>query len=248
MENLEKKYCSYGCGRPAIKKLKNGKYCCESNCAKCPIIRNKIKKNHANSKEVYKNLSQEIKNRMKWAKGLTKESDPRLMNISIKLKQHYSKPNIHGSFYGRKHTEETKRKISIGTSKAYNYSVNRKSGRGRGGYYKGFWCDSTYELAFIIYCFDHNINVQRNKEYFIYEYKGKKHRYYPDFIIDDTLYEIKGFSNGRLPFKIQSVKNAKRKYKILFYKDLKYIFDYIKQKYDKDVDKNISDLYTIKKR
>ena len=245
---LENKYCSFGCGRKAIKKFKNGRYCCESNQSKCPAIRKRIIENHADSKEIYRNLPQEIKERMKWCKGLTKETDIRVKNIALKRKEYYKNPNIHGSFYGRKHTEETKRKISIGTSKAYNYEANRKSGRGRGGYYKGFWCDSTYELAFIIYCLDHNIKIERNTEYFLYEYKGKQRRYYPDFIIDGILYEIKGFSNGQLPFKIKSVLEANKNYKILFPKDLKYVFDYIKKEYNKDVGKNISDLYTELKR
>ena len=247
-DNLENKFCSFGCGRKAVKRFKNGNYCCEYNSVKCPVIRKRLIENHANSKEIYKNLPEEIKERMKWCKCLTKETDVRLKNMGIKRKEYYKNPDVHGSFYGRKHTEETKRKISIGTSKSYNYEANRKSGRGRGGYYKGFWCDSTYELAFIIYCFDHNIKVERNKEYFIYEYNGKKHRYYPDFVIDNVLYEIKGFSNGQLQFKLKSLQKSGRTYKVLFQKDLKYVFDYIKETYNKVVDKNISDLYTELKR
>lgn len=63
--------CSYGCGNIAKYRLKNGNYCCESNTAKCPAIKKKLKENHVDSKEVYKNLPQEKKDKMNWNKGKT---------------------------------------------------------------------------------------------------------------------------------------------------------------------------------
>jgi len=39
---METIYCSFGCGRPAIKQFQNGKYCCELHYASCPAIRKKI--------------------------------------------------------------------------------------------------------------------------------------------------------------------------------------------------------------
>lgn len=110
------------------------------------------------------------------------------------------------------------------------------------GKYKGFYCASTYELAYIIYCLDHNINIQRCKEYFEYEYKGKKHRYYPDFIVDDEIIEIKGFWNEVVDIKKEAVLEQNRKYKILYRKDLQYCFDYIEKFYNK-TENLITDLY-----
>lgn len=43
------------------------------------------------------------------------------------------------------------------------------SGRSKSGYYKGFFCGSTYELVYYIYCKDHNINIDRNEETFLYQ-------------------------------------------------------------------------------
>lgn len=63
--------CSYGCGNNAKYKLKNGNFCCESNVAKCPAIKQKLKENHVDAKEVYKNLSQNKKDKMNWNKGKT---------------------------------------------------------------------------------------------------------------------------------------------------------------------------------
>lgn len=45
--------------------------------------------------------------------------------------------------------------------------------RGKHGWYKGYWCDSSYELAFLIYCLDHKIKIERNREGFEYVFEGK---------------------------------------------------------------------------
>lgn len=59
--------------------------------------------------------------------------------------------------------------------------------------YDGINFDSRPELAFYIYCKDNSINIERNiSKSFTYEYNGKQHSYFPDFNIDDKLYEIKG--------------------------------------------------------
>lgn len=61
------------------------------------------------------------------------------------------------------------------------------------GYYKGIWCDSSWELAYLLYCFGNNISVERNEEYFEYDFEGKTYKFYPDFIVNGKLVEIKGF-------------------------------------------------------
>jgi hypothetical protein len=48
------------------------------------------------------------------------------------------------------------------------------------GYYKGYYCASSYELIYLVYCLDHNINIERNKYTFVYNYEGKDHVYIPD--------------------------------------------------------------------
>ena len=42
-----------------------------------------------------------------------------------------------------------------------NWMFNKKHGNGKKGYYKGIYCDSTWELAFLVYCFDNNIPIIR---------------------------------------------------------------------------------------
>ena len=37
-----------------------------------------------------------------------------------------------------------------------NHNNNpNKTGKGKKGWYKGFFCSSTYELAYVIFCLDH---------------------------------------------------------------------------------------------
>lgn len=237
------KLCDYGCGQEARYQRKNGKWCCSKCTVQCPAIRKKLVENHPDSKEIYKNLSPEKKQNMAWNKGLTAETNNSVKKGRDKIRQMYATGKLKGTFAGRRHTEKTKKLISQNTSKAYNYNANRKSGRGKKGWYKGYFCDSTYELAYIIYCLDHNVSIKRNKEYFLYEYQGKLHRYYPDFIVDGVIVEIKGFANGALPYKEQSLKDSGKPYKILFPKDLQDVFKYIQTRYNKTVDVNIHELY-----
>lgn len=69
------------------------------------------------------------------------------------------------------------------------------SGHGKQGWYKNYWCDSSYELAFVVYNLDHNIQFERNKEGFEYIFNGGHHRFFPDFIMDGKYIEIKGYFN-----------------------------------------------------
>ena len=66
------------------------------------------------------------------------------------------------------------------------------SGRGKSGWYKNYWCDSSWELAWVIYNLDHNIKFKRFKGYFLYTFENKSKKYFPDFELEDgTIIEIK---------------------------------------------------------
>jgi hypothetical protein len=108
---------------------------------------------------------------------------------------------------------------------------NRKgAGRGKHGWYKGIWCDSSYELAWVIYQLDHNIPFTRNTQSYEYTFNGKQYQYYPDFIQGGKIIEIKGFVNEQTLAKIKSVPNLI----ILMRNDLQKEFDYVIRKYGKD--------------
>lgn len=63
------------------------------------------------------------------------------------------------------------------------------SGRAKTGYYKGIYCGSTYELCWLIYQLDHNLDVSRFEG--VLEFNDVK--YIPDFLQDGKIIEIKGY-------------------------------------------------------
>ena len=115
------------------------------------------------------------------------------------------------------------------------------SGTSKKGWYKGYFCGSSWELAWLIYQLDHNILVKRNKEGFNYNFKGKIKKYYPDFIVNDEYIEIKNYETDQV---IEKTKQFPYKLKLLYKKDLMDIFNYVEQKYGK----NYINLYEIKEK
>jgi len=111
------------------------------------------------------------------------------------------------------------------------FSGNNKENK---GYYKGVYCDSTWELAYVIYNIDHNIPIKRCEKVYEYTYNNKARKYHPDFELEDgTIVEIKGYEyDESLQYKIASVKDVD--VKVLRRDDLQYIFDYVVETYGKD--------------
>ena len=105
--------------------------------------------------------------------------------------------------------------------------------------------DSSWELAYYIYMKDHNMNIIRESKILYYSYNGITYRYYPDFIVDNNLIEIKGDQffdeNDNLidPFGGKDPGLLRAKYEcmkannviIIRQADLKPIFEYIHDKY-----------------
>ena len=238
--------CDYGCGQEAKYQLKNGKWCCCKSFNSCPAIRKKNRESQIIRSDRQKRIDAWVKRRLKgyqaWNKGLTKETDIRVKNYGERNHLNFIKENRNGSFKGKRHTDEAKSKISNKMLGNQNGRLAKGCGRGKKGWYKGFFCDSTYELAYVIYCLDHNIDIKRNTEYFTYEYKGKQHRYYPDFIVNGELIEIKGYHSDLVDIKLKSVNKP---IKILYYDNMKYIFDYIYEKYGYKIYKTKNNLYEM---
>ena len=70
----------------------------------------------------------------------------------------------------------------------------KRGGRGKHGWYKGIWCDSSWELAWVLYHIDHGISFVRNDIGFEYTFNSKNRKYFPDFVLDDGTYvEVKGW-------------------------------------------------------
>ena len=109
------------------------------------------------------------------------------------------------------------------------------SGTGKHGWYKGYHCDSSWELAFVIYNLEHNIHFIRNTTGFEYEFEGKRANYFPDFIMDDGTYiEITGYKNKLKDVKTLALIALGKKVKIIDEESIYPYLDYAKEKYGTD--------------
>ena len=107
--------------------------------------------------------------------------------------------------------------------------LRRGSGRGKHGWYKGYYCDSSWELAWVIYSLDHNIKFVRNTQGFEYIFDRKIHKYYPDFLLSDNTYiEIKGYQTEQWKAKYQQVQIPLI---VLSRTEMQPIFNYVQTKY-----------------
>lgn len=106
-------------------------------------------------------------------------------------------------------------------------------GTAKYGTYKGIHCDSSWELAYVMYCLDHNILIERNGEGFEYTYNNEQHMYYPDFVVDGVYIEVKNFDNDQVQAKISQFPKD-RKLKVLFKPDMKRYINYCVRTYGKD--------------
>jgi endogenous inhibitor of DNA gyrase (YacG/DUF329 family) len=104
--------------------------------------------------------------------------------------------------------------------------VRNGSGRAKTGYYKGIYCGSTYELAFLIWNLDHNVPIKRCNKIINYWYNGQQKKYFPDFEILNQIFEIKGRMTNVDYIKINTA-NA-----ILINKEkISFYIDYVCKKY-----------------
>jgi len=111
------------------------------------------------------------------------------------------------------------------------------SGRSKCGYYKGIYCGSSWELAWLIYAIDHNINFKRFKGVL----EGNGIKYIPDFIVENTIIEIKGYEKAEtVDKKTALAESFGYNVKVLRKPQLKPMFDYVKNNYEY---KQLWDLY-----
>ena len=206
----------------------------DSNKYRCPIC-NKIYSKMGISTHIWR-THKEGKNhnpnngfkkgRNAWNKGLTKKSDNRILKQANKISEEYKSGKRISSWTGRKHTVET-----IKLMKEKCGGIRKGSGRGKSGWYKGYWCDSSWELAWVIFNLENNVKFERNKKSFKYIYENEEYNFYPDFIIEDTYYEIKGYMDNKNKAKL---KYFKEKIKIVDKESIKPFLEYTIKKYGKD--------------
>lgn len=237
--------CFY-CGSYAEYQLKNEKWCCKPYPTQCPSNK---KKNSQKIKSLYsKNkdgqcvfngklrkdqYTEQSRKKQCWNKGLTKYTNQSLRKKGLTYHQKILQGKIIPYQLGKAHTDQWKDKMMNTKNNNSITTVDNSIGYKR-GWYKGYWCDSSWELAYIMYNLDHGIFLQRNLKGFPYKFECKNGRYYPDFILEDGTYvEIKGFHSQLTDQKIKSFpKNLT--IKILYEQDMRSYLEYAKNKYGKD--------------
>ena len=170
--------CDYGCGQSAKYYFKRvDKWCCSDHYTKCPkqkTMNNGFKNGHEFSEDT-------------------------IIKISNSLVEYFVNNNheFKGKTYEKIYGEERAQKIKQNLSDKITETLIEHPGRGHRGWYRGFWCDSSWELAFVIWCLDHNINIIRNTKKFKYIYKGDTHNYTPDFKLGYFYIEVKGWETDK---------------------------------------------------
>lgn len=186
------------------------KFCGKECKNKNSLIQHELRcKQNPNRQTSFRNNFNTI-GRSAWNKGLTKETDERVAKNSLSIKKFY-----------QEHPEKKRGGYKKGSARSYKY-----------GTYRSFYCDSSWELAFIIYCLDNNIEVVRNEIGFQYvNSDGQQKEFYPDFIVDGTYYEIKGGYDTQTEYKItQFPYNLV----LLNYESIQPYLRYAKNTYGKD--------------
>lgn len=234
--------CSYGCDREAKFFFKNGRGCCESTPNKCGAkrFRDSQKKKGDFKGTPYWATDGYIPI-TPWNKGLNKNVDLRILEYSKKLEI-----SLKGKTTGKAKTDEAERirRGKISETMKLNPKaggLRARSGRGKKGWYKGYWCDSSWELAWVIYHLEYNYTFERNWDGFEYVYNGKTHIYYPDYVSGSDYYEIKGRRNyEQLTEKTkQKINQFSGSIKVLYETDMKPYLEYVISKYGK----NFTELY-----
>lgn len=231
---IEEKHVCERCGKVMTEKYGSGRFCCRS-CA--------------NARHHSEDTKQKIKASFhKTIDSRTTEEKLHIRNQIInRCKDEYMKNPCYCKVCGNLVPYERKNKNYCSRECAYANSggYRQNASYGKFGTYKGVYCDSTYELAFLIYCLDHNIQIERCTTYFMYEYEGSFHKYYPDFYLpeSDTYIETKGQMTELVYIKAKAVPN--NKLLLLDTEALEPVFQYLNSNYPVTCNKSNNNLYIL---
>lgn len=125
---------------------------------------------------------------------------------------------------------ERRRKISETMKNNPLCGGNREgSGRGHKGMFHGIYCDSSWELAFVVYYVEHNLYIERCNEKRNYNFNGENRVYIPDFKTSDGIIEIKGYSTKQWVEKLRQNPDIK----VYYESDMQPYLEYVESKYGK---------------
>ena len=224
--------CDFGCEQEATFYFKSSKkWCCSASPNSCNGKRAKDSqlkkgKNPFEGRE----HPRPFLGKSTWNKGLCVDDLPPDVQEKYRAGGRASMAKLHSDQAFRDNNAQRARESAISRKLG---GITRGGGRGKKGWYKGFYFDSSWELAFIVYCLDHDIPIMRNKQKFPYIFEEKTRSYYPDFIIENKFYEIKGYITAQVQAKIDQfplplvVITKKEMEKYLMYTRTKYGKDFV---------------------
>lgn len=112
------------------------------------------------------------------------------------------------------------------------------AGSGHSGWYRGIPCDSSWELAYLVWAIDQGLDIKRSERVFPYTKKnGKPAHYYPDFEVDGLLVEIKGPRDQHWREKKKGVTEP---LETINQKKIKFYINYVKETYGVE---EVEDMY-----
>lgn len=152
------------------------------------------------------------------------------LGMDNKLKNIHSKSLI-GKSTGKASTPEKellrKQRISNSMKGNTNWKFNKRHGNSKQGWYHNIHCDSTWELAFVVYHIENNLYIERCKQYFDFIWENEHHKYIPDFITNEGIIEIKGRKSKKSLEKEKQFPNIK----VIDEHTIKPYLEYVKHKY-----------------
>jgi len=194
---------------------KDEKQFCSHKCAN----------SHKHTTKSRNKISEKMKKLRKGAAN--KKVDRYCSSCKIKISA-YNKSGLCQCCLGK--TESFRKRVSLAV-KGKTGGLRNGGGRGKQGWYKGYFCNSSWELAYVVLNIEHNIKFFRNKKGFKYKYEGKIFNYYPDFVENNTYIEIKGFDTAKT---LAKRKNFKHDLRVISKNEIVPYIEYVVNKYGKD--------------
>lgn len=169
-----------------------------------------------------------------YVKSLQRNFLPKVNKKCKNCNKEYNVPNCYKdirNFCSHKCYYDWANKTGYLKGKSGGYRIG--AGRGKSGWYKGIFCNSSYELAWVLFNLEHGIRFVRNTNWFEYVNSiGNRSKYYPDYkLLDSNEYvEIKGYKEKEF---LNKTENFPEKLVILDKEKMKPILNFVKEKYGK---------------
>ena len=179
------------------------KFCGKALISKNALIQHEIRcANNPNKLLTKHNSTGSGKKLVAWNKGLTKETDSRILKgcLTFITNHKQGKHKYRTGECNPSHKQAVRDKISLTClRKSKNGTWHTSLAKELHYNYKGNDLHGTWELRYALYLDKNNRIWVRNKERFEYTYKNKVRYYTPDFYLVDTneYIEIKGYCSGK---------------------------------------------------